>query len=328
MRKKVNLMSRCRNDSGLSLVELLVVIAIISILVALLLPAVQSAREATRRTHCVNNLRQIGLALHQHAAARQRFPAGIVMTGPCCDTVTLTGWTIEILSFFEDDNLRALYNPQLSNGDVANQAVRTQFIPLYHCPSDFSPELLLPDSGPEGAWGNVMERRWMTGSYRGMSGRSDGVATWDLAEDLYRVPFEWRGPIHATGKVEDGLSVTLKPVALREIVDGTSNTLLVGEHSNFFRPRRTFWAYTFGDYIMSAAVDQARIFDGDFLVCRSKPGVGGARPCMRTWFSHHPGGINFVRCDGSVTAVPFDINLQVFVSMGSIAGQELTASVN
>lgn len=312
-----------RRWNGFTLVELLVVIAIIGVLVALLLPAVQAAREAARRTQCKNNLRQLGLALHNHHDSKGAFPPGIVMTGPCCDTITLSGWSIEILPYMEDATLRSLYNPQLSNGDIFNQSVRETYVPVHHCPSDFPPELLLPDSGPEGAWMAGNPRRWMTGSYRGMSGRSDGLATWDLAEDLHRVPYEWRGPLHATGREADGLSIDLDAEKFSNITDGTSKTLLAGEHTNIFHPRRTFWAYTFGDYILSEAVEERRIFEPNYEVCLTIP--GDARPCMRTWYSFHPGGANFIRCDGSGTWINFDIDLQVFGGMGSVAGEETLA---
>ncbi len=315
-------MNRRFGSRGFTLVELLVVIAIIGILVALLLPAIQSAREAARRTQCVNNLRQLALALHNHHSAKKAFPPGIVMTGPCCSTLTLTGWTIEILPYIEDENLQALYTPDLSNGNAANQRVRETFAPIHHCPSDFPPELLLPDSGPEGDWGSDKNRRWMTGSYRGMSGRSNGPATWDLSEDLDTVPYGWRGPLHAVGNTDDALPLHLSPETVGKIVDGTSKTLLVGEHTNKFAPRRTFWAYTFGDYILSEAAPQRRIFEGDYQVCTSMAGPGGSRPCMRTWYSNHGTGVNFARCDGSVTHIQFDIDLLIFSALGSIAGDD------
>jgi hypothetical protein len=162
----------------------------------------------------------------------------------------------------------------------------------------------------------------MTGSYRGMSGRSNGAATWDLSEELETVPYGWRGPLHAVENEPGVLPISLGVESLDKIVDGTSKTLLVGEHTNMFPPRRTFWAHTFGDYILSEAVPQRRIFDGDYEQCIAKAGAGGARPCMRTWYSNHPAGANFVRCDSSATTITFDIDLLVFCAMGSIAGED------
>ncbi len=317
---------KTRRAMAFTLVELLVVIAIIAMLVTLLLPAVQAAREAARRTQCINHLRQLGLTLHSHHSARNEFPPGIVMTGPCCNTVTLTGWTIEVLPFMEDANLRALYNPQLSNGDVANQSVRETFIPIYHCPSDFQPQLLTPDSGPEGGW-STAKRKWMTGSYRGVAGRSNGPATWDLAEELNTVPRGWRGPLHATGREADGLPFDMHPERFAKILDGTSKTLMVGEQTNTFAPRRTFWAYTFGDYLLSQGVPQRRIFNGDYQKCTAINGPGGNRPCMRAWYSHHPGGMNFVRCDSSGAWISFEIDVEVFSALCSISGEE-AAGIN
>lgn len=93
-----------------SLVELLVVIAIIGILVALLLPAVQAAREAARRTHCINNLHQIGLAMHNYESSHGSLPPGGVMEGPCCHTKSRTNWAIEILPFLEEQGLYNKYD--------------------------------------------------------------------------------------------------------------------------------------------------------------------------------------------------------------------------
>jgi len=304
---------------GFTLVELLVVIAIIGVLVALLLPAVQAAREAARRTHCVNNLRQIGLALQNYHGAKSEFPPGIVMSGPCCVARTFSGWMIELLPFLEDVNLRAIYNEKVSNGNLENTEARETFVSAYHCPSDFEPQLLRPDSGPEAFRG-----KWMTGSYRGVSGRSDGTATWDLAQELHRVPPEWRGPLHAIGpqeKLKTPFQLTTESLA--KIVDGTSNTLLAGEQTNLFAPRRTFWGYTFGDYVMSQGVPQRRIFNGDWQKCVNIGGPGATLPCMRAWYSNHPGGMNFVRCDSSNTWIDFDVDLEIFSGLCTIAGGEL-----
>ncbi len=95
--------------------ELLVVIAIIGILVALLLPAIQAAHEAARRAQCSNNLRQIGLALHNHHTAKNNFPPGALYASWLYSGTenAYSGWTREILAYAEDDALHDLYNPKL-----------------------------------------------------------------------------------------------------------------------------------------------------------------------------------------------------------------------
>ena len=331
---------RSKNRGAFTLVELLVVIAIIGVLVALLLPAIQAAREAARRIDCGNKLKQSGLALQNYHSSRNEFPPGVVIDKACCDTSmkTYTSWSIEILPFMENTSLQKLYDRNASSGDVTNKAFRETFVSEYFCPSDFEAQLLFPDSGPGGAWAAQNDRDprlFMTSSYRGMSGRSDGQTTWYLAEDLPKsgdtpdpIPFSWRGPLHVVRVNEEGFpvgrdSVVLKPESMRNITDGTSNTIMLGEQTNLVEGRRTFWAYSFGNYILSQAAPQSRIFLNDYEKCVAIGGTGGSRPCMAGWFSNHPGGMNIQRCDGSGGFVNFNIDMSVFVALGSISGGEV-----
>src|SRR3989304_5587049 len=98
-----------------TLVELLVVIAIIGVLVALLLPAVQAAREAARRMQCGNNLKQIGLAMHNYADANKKFAPGNITDGDCCGTLSHITWPISILPYVEQSALSERYNYSLRN---------------------------------------------------------------------------------------------------------------------------------------------------------------------------------------------------------------------
>src|SRR5262245_52263708 len=133
-----------------TLVELLVVIAIIGVLVALLLPAVQQAREAARRMTCTNNLKQIAIALHNHHDVKLSFPPGGMNTGhngtPCYTT-----WTIEILPFMEQTSLYQQYRQDLLNTDSINRTlVGQQRMVPYECPSDPARNKLEPPaSGPD-----------------------------------------------------------------------------------------------------------------------------------------------------------------------------------
>ena len=116
-------MRRTARD-GFSLVELLVVIAIIGILVALLLPSVQAAREAARRVQCQNNLKQLGLALHHHHDSSSRLPGGIIVNGSVEDGWG-TGFT-ELLPHLEQQNLRNIYRFDLSWFDPAKERARVR----------------------------------------------------------------------------------------------------------------------------------------------------------------------------------------------------------
>jgi len=296
---------------GFTLVELLVVIAIIGALVALLLPAVQAARESARRMQCGGNLRQIGLALHQYHDVNETFPPGGITLGPCCDTPSFISWPISILPFIEKKDLFKLYDQKAFNEEPENDAVRRAHVALYACPSDPAVKRLMkPESGP----GNANGLEYMSGSYRGMGGKSDGTGWWDSMQHL-SLPRKWKGLLHTV----DGLK--LKPESFAAITDGTSHTLAVGEYTtkNTSR-RRTFWAYTYGSYNKSDAVAQSRTFLNDYercVVLGSDP-----EPCKRGWGSFHSGGINFLYCDGSVRLVNTSIDMYLFTDLATIAGGE------
>jgi len=315
---------------GFTLIELLVVIAIIAVLIALLLPAVQQAREAARRSQCKNNLKQIGIAVQSYHDTHNCFPPGGITAGACCSTLSNTTWTIAILPYMDQANLYNMYNQNRTNEDASNQAVREKTVPTYLCPSDvFSVGLVIPDSGP----GNSAGLRYAAGSYRTVSGMTDhnpATLYWDSDDGAGLKNQNLRGMMHATG------SKGLKTESFKNVTDGTSNTILVGEYATATKPeRRTFWAYTYTSYNESTVcpICGNKTLIPDYNKCGSIPNPAAPagsvadtdnfNPCKRAWGSMHVGGLHFVLGDGSVRFISNNINMNVLGSLASIANAEV-----
>ena len=347
---------------GFTLVELLVVIAIIATLIGLLLPAVQSAREAARRSSCQNNLKQIGISCLSYESARRAFPYGNMIVTPATSLSNgyalgsasfSTGWTMEIMPYSENKQLRDLYLPNrlITDNDPSVKAVREASVPMYSCPSDFPMQLGVPASGPA----NTSSVQFWPGSYRANAGRGNGFVTWYLWEALPS-PYQgttqvansgsagihagWRGPMHAVkqkaGTTTNAVDETwpLKSERVKSITDGLTKTLLVAESTNRNSApagtntewaRRTYWAYSWGNALASQTTPQDRTLLGDYGKCSAipdgaEPNTGQSlRACMSGWYSLHPAGMNGVMCDGSVQFIEFDMDKQIWATMGSIA---------
>lgn len=189
-----------KGRSGFTLIELLVVIAIIAILVALLLPAVQQAREAARRTSCKNNLKQLGLALHNYHDVYQLFPQGQIHIDSSSTNPNNYGWYgrgawVSLLPFLEQAAIADQWDVTLHVYTGINNTLRQNRIPAFRCPTD-------SDFGTAGGPGN---------SYAGNSGSNPAI--WQTAH----------------GTDTHGIIMRRKAVGMRDIIDGTSNVLMVSE---------------------------------------------------------------------------------------------------
>lgn len=286
-----------RQPDGFTLIELLVVIAIIAILIALLLPAVQQAREAARRTQCKNNLKQISLAIHNYHDTFNLFPNSEVGgTG----TLRRASLFAAILPYLELANTYTLYDFSLGNASAVNQAAVSQMIPTYLCPSaPFRREVPIP-----------------------------GCDTNNRAPGTYAISTGSGNPwgTQAAGNPHNGAIVSTASgrTSMRDITDGTSNTLLVGEaawniHDYMFTrgpcTGQQRWGFTYwaSPYPLSTAFTTMAPFN---------PSSGGSSVLSR-FRSEHEGGVQFGLVDGSVRFLSENISQTLLDGMGTRAGGEV-----
>lgn len=304
---------------GFTLIELLVVIAIIAILIGLLLPAVQKIREAANRMKCQNNLKQIGLGLHNYQTQNGYFPPGAVASnGNAAEYAAIkaklgiTGsgishsWTIFLLPFIEQDNLFRLYNLNANWASAANQQVRETQVPIFICPttpggltrfnektvSGLAIRAAAGDYAPNNAYGSALE----------------GVGLVDVA-------------VNRDGVLEVNLAWSIA-----EIRDGTSNTSVIAECAG--RPDEWQagklaipkgqtdggWADRDNEYITHG-------FTAD--------GVTNPGPCHTNCtnnnevYSFHVNGANHVLADGSVRFIKANMDIRLFVKLLTRSGDDI-----
>jgi prepilin-type N-terminal cleavage/methylation domain-containing protein/prepilin-type processing-associated H-X9-DG protein len=318
-------MIRFLSRKGFTLIELLVVIAIIAILIGLLLPAVQKVRDAAQRTHCQNNMKQIGLALHGYHDTNHSFPPGIY-TLDTSSPQWYWSWMTGILPYVEQGNLytQALVWANANGGPwfPANPALGT-VVSTWACPAD-GRSLQANGSHLEGINGLIAFTE-----YLGVSSGSSADFTANADTGIFYV-------------TSSGVGSTIR---LTDITDGTSNTLLVGERPPSSDLLFGWWfagagwdGSGTGDVILGAreinyvvnlgTKDPSQIGTG--LQC-STANVGllpGSimNPCDQAHFwSLHTGGANFLFADGSVHFLPYAANT-ILPQLATYAGGETIAN--
>jgi prepilin-type N-terminal cleavage/methylation domain-containing protein/prepilin-type processing-associated H-X9-DG protein len=268
-----------------TLVELLVVIAIIGLLTALLLPAVQAAREASRRMACSNNLKQIGVALHLYVDSNHKLPAGWTSYDPASHLPYPLGepgwgWAARILPFMELNSLakNAIhYNLPLSHS--ANNVARLTVIGEFRCPSDPTQKSFVDPEDPG-------QLEMPVGNYVGVFGTQN-------IHECETLPVGQQC-------TSDGVFYHNSAVTIKDVRDGTSHTLAVGERTT---------ALGFGTWVGAPANDGC----GPGLVL----GTGAYTPNSReddihNFSSRHPTGTNFLTADGSVRFISQYLDDQLF----------------
>jgi prepilin-type N-terminal cleavage/methylation domain-containing protein/prepilin-type processing-associated H-X9-DG protein len=310
-----------RKSAGFTLVELLVVIAIIGILVALLLPAVQAAREAARRMQCSNNLKQLGLALHNYHDTYKTFPPGTLNQSLAAQfSYPRLTWAVFVYPFIEQGNVynrfdfvtQPVGHDRQADLDInaAGITAPTQaVVPVMRCPSDTSAEL----------WANTNNsaQAHSRGNYAAVFGNIDIGATRVLPVAHRPAAFGYR------------------KVTFGEIADGTSNSIALAEMLSWPEVVGPFRGCYWRDFSGAAWIftlnppnspipDQIRATQCVLAQNHNRPQrnlpclpINGDRETAASR-SRHPGGIQVAMCDGSVHFVSQTLGLTVWQAIGGI----------
>ena len=323
---------------GFTLVELLVVIAIIGVLVALLLPAVQAAREAARRSQCSNNAKQIGLALHNYISAMRTLPMGEMDLPGFSDqsSIAWTGycWATALLPYMEESGLYEqldLSSPGYSTplmGSAQHQRALCTPISTYLCPSSYRPATL--NFSAVAAPGEVSPNALTIMEFVGIAG-----------SDRYGTSFGWPS--------KDGVFYLKSQVRMRHVTDGTSHTMAVGEYSGMcpgqrlgsyssLRDNDTTWTLgrwstlgpNSGDEYSTWSVRTVAHPPNSPYYYKSSSDLGDAPTAQRiaraALKSNHPGGLHVTLVDGSVHFISDEVDLEVIKNLADKADGNVDAN--
>ena len=325
---KSKVLDNINQKHGFTLVELLVVIAIIGILIGLLLPAVQAVREAARRTSCLNNIAQIGIALHSYEFAQEEFPAGVTNpTGPITnDEVGKdVSFLVEILPHIEQMGIAIRFDKTLGAYDPANGPARERVIESYICPSKGGPEQIETETGLAGM-----------SSYAGCYNSTEAP----IDED------------------NDGILFLNSRTKFSDILDGSSNTILVGEYNSnksslgwasgtrstlrntgggfddgvdYYATNNSggYGSSDFGTLDYDEDLDEQDL-DGEDMDKEEAELEEQAEPARNLlvggFGSLHTGGANFCFASGAVRFLSDSIDQQLFENLGNKADLEMMGS--
>ncbi len=301
-----------RSRNAFTLVELLVVIAIIGLLVALLLPAVQAAREAARRLQCTNNIRQMGIAMHNYESSFRVFPHGgagsVSLTSAPILARNRLSWGAAILAFLEQSSLYHSIDQSLPYIHSRNQSAGGSLVPTYLCPTAPREELRRPN-GDALNTPAIYARTDYAGNYGERSLRCFPATN---CQNNYGNATGGRGT----------LLIGLDPeVAIRDVTDGTSNTILVGEAPEGLH---SIWIGHKNVFDQSAPVSAKVSLSSTWQPCLPpfKSRRGDFCDFGQEFHSYHTGGANFLLADGSSHFHSSTVDVRVTAALLSRSGGE------